>query len=136
MKGVFSKPSGKYNVVPNLCFLSWRLQILAPCLFFNFLWLCKVLETLGNIYTRHFTMVLPLNFWWITKTPKSDQCSEDFSAKKRDFFCQNWCPYMICGFSILIYRSLRFIKISEYVSTDLELSFVISCNRKNKKIDI
>ena len=35
--------------------------------FFNFLWLCKVSERLDNIYIRHFTMVPPLNFWWITK---------------------------------------------------------------------
>ena len=37
LKGVFSKPSGKYIVLPNLCLLSQRLQINAICLFFNFL---------------------------------------------------------------------------------------------------
>ena len=34
LKGVFSKPSGKYIVSPNLCFLSYRPQIVATCLFF------------------------------------------------------------------------------------------------------
>ena len=37
VKGVSSKPSGKMIVVPNFCFLSQRLQILATCLFLNFL---------------------------------------------------------------------------------------------------
>ena len=37
LKGVFSKPSGNYIVSPNLCFLSQRLQIVATCLFFDFL---------------------------------------------------------------------------------------------------
>ena len=34
-KGVFSKTSGDYIVVPNFCFLSQRLQILAPAMFFQ-----------------------------------------------------------------------------------------------------
>ena len=34
-------------------------------IFFN---TCKVSERLDNIYIKHFTMVPPLNFWWITKT--------------------------------------------------------------------
>ena len=33
VKGVFSKPSGKCIVAPNLCLLSQRLQIVAVCLF-------------------------------------------------------------------------------------------------------
>ena len=31
--------------------------------FFDFLWLCKISETLDNIYVRHFTMVPPLMFF-------------------------------------------------------------------------
>ena len=68
LKGAFSKSSGDYIVVPNFCLLSLRLQILTTCLFFEFLWLCKVSERFDNFYIRHFTMVPPLNFWWITKT--------------------------------------------------------------------
>ena len=37
LKGVFSKPSGKCIVAPNLLFLSLRLQIVATYLFFDFL---------------------------------------------------------------------------------------------------
>ena len=42
LKGVFSKPSGKHKVAPNLCLLSYRLQILATCLFFKIAKLWKV----------------------------------------------------------------------------------------------
>ena len=37
VKGLSSKLSGNYIVVPNFCFLSYRLQILAPATFFCFL---------------------------------------------------------------------------------------------------
>ena len=37
VKGVFSKPSGNCIVASNLCFLSYRLQIVATCLFFDFI---------------------------------------------------------------------------------------------------
>ena len=57
-------------VVPNLCFLSLRTQILATCLFLNFAELCKVSARLDNIDIRHFIRVPPLNFWWITKWSK------------------------------------------------------------------
>ena len=53
-KGVFSKPSGKLILGPGFCFLSWRPQILAICLFFNFAELCKVSVILDNIDIRHF----------------------------------------------------------------------------------
>ena len=37
LKGVFSKPSGNLIVSPIFCFWSYRLKILATCLFFDFL---------------------------------------------------------------------------------------------------
>ena len=48
-EGVFSKPSGNHIVAPFFCFLSYRLQILATCLFFHFAELCKVSARLDNI---------------------------------------------------------------------------------------
>ena len=36
---------------------------LSTCLFFYFLYLCKVSERLANFYISHFTRVPPLNFW-------------------------------------------------------------------------
>ena len=33
LKGVFSKPSGNHIVALNLCFLSYRLKIVATCSF-------------------------------------------------------------------------------------------------------
>ena len=50
-------------VVPNLCFLSLRTQILATCLFLNFAELCKVSARLDNIDIRHFIRVPPLMFF-------------------------------------------------------------------------
>ena len=77
LKGVFSKPSGKCIVVPNFCFLSWRLQKLATCLFFNFLYLCKVSETLDKLDIRHFIRVPPLMFYVFViyqKNQRGDPC--------------------------------------------------------------
>ena len=54
VKGVSSKPSRKCIVVPNFWFLSQRLQILATCLFLNFLLLCKVSERLDKLDIIHF----------------------------------------------------------------------------------
>ena len=70
LKGVFSKPSEKHIVAPNLWFLSQRPQILATCLFLNFAELCKVSARLDNIDIRHFIRVPPLNFWQIKKIKK------------------------------------------------------------------
>ena len=42
-QGLFSKPSEKYIVSPNLCFLSYRPQILATCLF------CWVVQSFSKI---------------------------------------------------------------------------------------
>ena len=64
LNGLFSRPSGKMIVAPNLCFLSYRLQILATCLFFDFDWLCKVSAMLDNIDARHFIRVPPLMFFY------------------------------------------------------------------------
>ena len=63
VKGVSSKPSRKCIVVPNFCFLSQRLQILATCLFLNFLLLCKVSERLDKLDIIHFIRVPPLMFF-------------------------------------------------------------------------
>ena len=41
-KRVISKPSGKHILGPDFCFSSYRPQILAICLSFNFAELCKV----------------------------------------------------------------------------------------------
>ena len=68
LKGVSSKPSGKYILGPDFCFLSQRPQILDTCLFFNFAELCKVSVRLDNIDIRHFTRVPPLNFCQIKKS--------------------------------------------------------------------
>ena len=76
-KGLSSKPSGKCIVVPNFCFLSWRLQKLATCLFFNFLYLCKVSETLDKLDIRHFIRVPPLMFCVFViyqKNQRGDPC--------------------------------------------------------------
>ena len=63
MKGVFSKPSGNLIVAPIFRFQSQRLQILATCLFFDFLNPCKVSERLDNIDVIYFQRVPPLMFF-------------------------------------------------------------------------
>ena len=57
IKGVFSQSSGKSIVALIFCFLSQRLQILATCLFFCFIKLCKVSARLNKLDIRHFIRV-------------------------------------------------------------------------------
>ena len=65
LKGLSFKPSGNLIVAPYLCFFNQRLQILVPCLFFDFAELWKVSARLDNIDVRHSIRVSPLNFWQI-----------------------------------------------------------------------
>jgi hypothetical protein len=57
-------------VSPNLCFLSYRPQILATCLSFNFVELCEVSVRLDNIDITHFIRVPPLMFFLSFNLPK------------------------------------------------------------------
>ena len=43
---------------------------MATCLFFYFVWLCKVSERLNTIYIGHFTRVPPLMFFCFCNLPK------------------------------------------------------------------